>query len=97
MNSELHSPLIRVVFGIALTPHSELHSLEFGIALTEKVAQTLFYKSIQCFIKSIIKVIKKSFFIKKENVDKKFALKKKKNELRRSKRKNKYKDGFGIV
>ena len=38
MNSELHSPLIRVVFGIALTQHSELHSPDFGIALTEKVA-----------------------------------------------------------
>ena len=33
---------------------------------------------MQYLIKSIIKVIKKSFFIKKENVDKKFALKKKK-------------------
>lgn len=77
----MHSPLIRVVFGIALTQHSELHSPEFGIALTEKVVQTLFYKSIQFFIKSIIKVIKKSFFIKKENKDKKFALKKEKNEL----------------
>ena len=76
MNSELHSPLIRAVFGFALTPLSELHSPEFGIALTEKVAQTLFYKSIQCFIKSIIKVIKKSFFIKKENVEKKICFKK---------------------
>ena len=63
MNSDLHSPLIRVVFGFALTPLSELHSPEFGIALTEKVAQTLFYKSIEYLIKSIIKVIKKSFFI----------------------------------
>ena len=36
---------------------------------------------MQYLIKSIIKVIKKSFFIKKENKDKKFALKKEKNEL----------------
>jgi hypothetical protein len=42
-------------FGIALT--------EFGIALTEKVAETLFYRAMQHLIKSIIKVIKKSFFI----------------------------------
>jgi hypothetical protein len=45
------------------------------------VVQTAFYKVIQCFIKSIIKGIKNSFFIKKENEDKKFALKKEKNEL----------------
>ena len=74
----MHSPEIREVFGIVLTQLSELHSPYFGIALTEKVAQTLFHKSIERFIKSIIKVIKKSFFIKKENVDKKFALKRKK-------------------
>lgn len=69
------------VFGIALTPLSELHSLIFGFALTENGVQLPSHKSIWCFIKSIIKVIKKSFFIKKDNVDKKFALKKKKNEL----------------
>ena len=28
---------LKIEFGIALTPHSELHSPEFGIALTEKV------------------------------------------------------------
>ena len=72
---------MRVVFGIALTQHSELHSLYFGIALNGKVVQTLLYKSIERFIKSNIKVIKKSFCIKKENVDKKFALKNKKNKL----------------
>ena len=65
---------LKIEFGIALTinkgsfricthQNSELHSPEFGIALTEKVAQTLLNKSIRCFIKSIIKVIKKSFFI----------------------------------
>ena len=42
---------------------NEKIKIEFGIALTEKVAQTLFYKSIEYFIKSIIKVFKKSFFI----------------------------------
>lgn len=77
-------------FGIALTPLSELHSLIFGFALTENGVQMPFHKAIQCIIKSIIKVIKKSFFIKKENVDKKFALKKKKNELRRCETKSKY-------
>ena len=41
----------------------EKYKIQFGIALTEKVAQTLLNKSIRCFIKSIIKVIKKSFFI----------------------------------
>ena len=35
LNSELHSPLIRVVFGIALT-HIRIALTEFGIALTEK-------------------------------------------------------------
>ena len=65
---------LKIEFGIALTinkgsfricthQNSELHSQEFGIALTEKVAQTLFYKSIEYLIKSIIKVIKKFFFI----------------------------------
>ncbi|MDQ0593419.1 hypothetical protein QFZ37_001788 [Chryseobacterium ginsenosidimutans] len=81
LNSELHSPENCCFFGIAVTLLSELRSLEFGIALTEKVPQNLCYKRMQCLIKSILKVVKKSFFIKKENVDKKFALKKKKNEL----------------
>lgn len=62
-NSELRSPKNRWYFGIALTPLSELHSLEFGIALTEKVVQILCQKAIRWLIKSILKVIKKSFFI----------------------------------
>ena len=58
---------LKIEFGIALTINKGsfrncTHST-FGIALTEKVAQTLLNKSIRCFIKSIIKVIKKSFFI----------------------------------
>ena len=61
----MHSPLIRAVFGFALTPLSELHSPEFGIALTEKVTQTFDYREMQYLIKSIIKVIKKSFFLLK--------------------------------
>ena len=36
IDSELHSPQNRLYFGIALTPISELHSPDFGIALTEK-------------------------------------------------------------
>lgn len=86
----MHSPQMSCFFGIALTPLSELHSLIFGIALTENRVKMLYHKAIRCIIKSIIKVIKKSFFIKKENVDKKFTLKKKKNELRRSETKSKY-------
>ena len=65
---------IKIEFGIALTinkgsfricthQNSELHSPEFGIALTEKVVQTFYYRVMQYLIKSIIKVIKKSFFI----------------------------------
>ena len=53
--SEFHSSEIRI------SAH-----FQFGFPLTEKVAQTLFYKSIQCFIKSIIKVIKKSFLLKRK-------------------------------
>lgn len=41
LNSELHSPENCCFFGIAVTLLSELRSLEFGIALTEKVAQNL--------------------------------------------------------
>ncbi|SEM44978.1 hypothetical protein SAMN05421856_103303 [Chryseobacterium taichungense] len=77
-NSELHSPENFCFFGITVTLLSELRSPEFGIALTEKTAQNLCHKRMQCLIKSILKVIKKSFFIKKENVDKKFASKRKK-------------------
>ena len=40
----------------------EKYKIQFGIALNGKVVQTLLYKSIERFIKSIIKVIKKSFF-----------------------------------
>ncbi len=59
----------------------EKYKIQFGIPLISKVVQTAFYKAIERFIKSIIKVIKKYFFIKKENEDNKFALKKEKNEL----------------
>jgi hypothetical protein len=54
------------VFGIALTPLSKLHSREFGIALTENGAQIASYKAIWRLIKSIIKVIKKSFLFKRK-------------------------------
>jgi hypothetical protein len=43
-----------------------LHSPEFGIALTEKVAETLFYRAMQHLIKSIIKVIKSLFLFKRK-------------------------------
>lgn len=62
LNSELHSPENCCFFGIAVTLLSELRSPEFGIALTQKVAQNLCHKRIQYLIKSILKVIKKSFF-----------------------------------
>lgn len=62
LNSELHSPENCCFFGIAVTQLSELRSLEFGIALTQKVAQNLCDKRIRRLIKSILKVIKKSFF-----------------------------------
>lgn len=62
LNSELHSPENCCFFGIAVTLLSELRSPAFGIALTEKTAQNLCHKRMQCLIKSILKVIKKSFF-----------------------------------
>ena len=42
---------------------NEKIKIEFGIALTEKVTETLFHRAMQHVFKSIIKVIKKSFFI----------------------------------
>jgi hypothetical protein len=53
--SDLHSPKKGSFFGIALTPISDLHSPHFGIALTEKAAQSVCHKAIQPFSKSIFK------------------------------------------
>lgn len=66
LNSELHSPENCCFFGIAVTLLSELRSPEFGIALTQKVAQNLCHKRMQCLIKSILKVIKKFFLLKRK-------------------------------
>ena len=56
IDSELHSPQNRLYFGIALTSISELHSLVFGIVLTEKHIQTRCGKQKTPFTKSILKL-----------------------------------------